>query len=501
MLLLFGVIFLLLFLLDYIRKNYYYRFSRSIPSIPGSYPILGNALLLLGKSEQQRFENFKFVFSHTKRLSKTWLGPQLVVCVAHPDLVQKILKEPSCCEKPFFYDFINLEHGLFAAKYKVWKPYRKVLNPTFNTKVLHSFIPIFQKCSQKMVLRMGLGQSARQMPVDVLEFALECTLEMVCATTLGTDVFRREGKDNFLRCLRKLFGLLATRVLSAEIYSDVIYRLTRGYREEQRCRRVCHDFTYKIIQERKITLANNPPTKDSEDGFETRTPRIFIDQVLSMGDDEAKLSDQILFEQILTIIAAGYDTTAQMIAHTCLFLAMLPEVQEKLHKEIVTKIPNENDQSDPEILKSLPYLEKVIRESLRLAPVGPIIARVNLADIELDEHKIPKGNLFVFNFYDLHRRPDIWGPNADQFDPENFTPERIQQRHPFGYLPFSGGSRNCIGERYAMFSTKLMLIAIVRNFQLSTDIEYSDLKYLLDITLNLAFKHMIRLNPRAHRME
>lgn len=185
-----------------------------------------------------------------------------------------------------------------------------------------------------------------------------------------------------------------------------------------------------------------------------------------------------------------------MVAHSCLFLAMFPELQEKLAQEIQNVLPDREQELTAETLKDLPYLDKFFKECLRLTPVGSTIARVNMTDIELDGCRIPKGNIFIFNFYVLHRRKDIWGPDAEQFDPENFSPERSKGRHPFAFLPFSGGSRNCIGARYAMISNKIMIIHLVRNFRMSTKIRFEDLKYRINVTLNLAFKHLITLEAR-----
>ncbi|XP_055543427.1 probable cytochrome P450 313a4 [Wyeomyia smithii] len=492
MLILFSIIVALLLLLDFVKKRPLGRASCAIPTLHPCYPLLGNSLLLLGKSEQRRFESLADVYRKTSRVQKCWLGPQLLYAVAHPDLVQKILTDPNCCEKPFFYDFVNLKHGLFSAKYKLWKPYRKSLNSTFNAKILLSFIAIFEKCARDMVVKMR--PYSHGSPVDILQFTSECTLEMVCRTTLGTEALERKEKAEFLNNLRILFSKVATRVISVELYSDTIYKLTSGYYEEKRTRKYCLNYAYQIIAERQSSLRLQSSSTDSEDGYEDRTPKIFIDQVLSMAtSDETEFNVQNLSEQILTIIAAGHDTSSQMVAHTCLFLAMFPELQEQIAVEIQTLLPSGEAEISPEILQQMTALDKFLKESMRLAPVGPIIARTNMVDIELDGAHIPQGNIFLFNFYTLHRRKDFWGPDANRFDPKNFTSERTKKRHPFAYLPFSGGSRNCIGARYAMYSTKIMLVYVVRNFRLSTDIKFENLRYLLDITLNLAFEHLVRL--------
>ncbi|XP_062716856.1 cytochrome P450 4c21-like [Aedes albopictus] len=493
------LVLLLILLVDSTRKHHVGKFARSLESVSPSYPLLGIATVFLGHSEERRFENFMNILRQVDRLGKGWLGPQLILYVAHPELVQKVLTDPNCCEKPFFYEFSKLTHGLFSAKYSVWKPNRKALNPTMNVKILNSFVPIFERFSRRMVEKLKCHPEGTS--VDILDFTAECALEMVCGTTLGTDLKKDSGKGEFLRSMHVFISRVATRTLSVSLYNETYYRLTKAFREEENARNNCLDFAQRIIKERRQVLetepqTSNPDANDDDDGYQIRRPKLFIDQVLGDNHSENEISTQNLSEQILTIMGAGYDTSANMVAHSCLFLAMFPELQEKVAQEIETVLPDSEQELTAETLKNLPYLDKFFKECLRLAPVGSTIARVNMTDIELDGCRIPKGNIFVFNFFALHRRKDIWGPDAEQFDPENFAPERSRGRHPFAFLPFSGGSRNCIGARYAMISNKIMLIHLVRNFRMSTRIQFEDLKFRINVTLNLAFKHLITLEAR-----
>lgn len=187
------------------------------------------------------------------------------------------------------------------------------------------------------------------------------------------------------------------------------------------------------------------------------------------------------------------------MAYACLLLGMYPHIQEKVCSEIVELIPlTQKEPISVEQLKTLTYTEMFLFECLRLCPIAPNIARLNMTPIELEDVKIPAGHIFFISFYSLHRRKDIWGPDAEQFDPERFSPERSVGRHLYAFLPFSGGSRNCIGWRYAMMSMKLMLIYLLREYRFRTDLKLSDLKFKFDMMLVLVFEHWVKIEKRRY---
>lgn len=97
-------------------------------------------------------------------------------------------------------------------------------------------------------------------------------------------------------------------------------------------------------------------------------------------------------------------------------------------------------------LQNLHYLERVLKESLRLYPSVPYLSRVSEEEIHTyTGHTIPKNIILQIHVYDLHRNPQLY-PEPEKFDPDRFLPENCAKRHPFAYIPFSAGPRNCIGK-------------------------------------------------------
>lgn len=123
-------------------------------------------------------------------------------------------------------------------------------------------------------------------------------------------------------------------------------------------------------------------------------------------------------------------------------------MQEKAVTELKEAFPSSDTEINYERIQSLSYLDMVIKEVLRLCPSVPVIARTTLADIELDGIVVPKGVDIILNLFALHRRYENWGADAKMFNPERFLPQHVAARHPYCYMPFSMGVRNCIGKHY-----------------------------------------------------
>ncbi|XP_055540775.1 cytochrome P450 4c21-like isoform X1 [Wyeomyia smithii] len=499
LLLLISLLLGILLVREYLRRRH--AFAKDLPVAARIKEILGVDYGMIGLTDEQRFDILSRMFGKYDRFFQIWVGPTIVLGVSHPDLMQKVLAHTDCLQKAFFYDFVGFEHGVFSAKYDLWKGQRKALNPTFNLRILNSFVPIFVTCCQKLVGEMH--QVKEGDTIDMFKYTSKCALEMVCGTTLGSDVLNRDGKDAFLKHLEDIFGFISRRMLGIHLYFDAVYKLTPSYRKEMYARKECVVFASKIVQEKKEAFRLTQKTgstqvsNDSDERYEYKKPQIFIDQLFSMSDNSRAFTDEEILHNVFVMLVAGNDTSGLAVAHASLFLAMYQDIQEKVYPEIIEHFPTENTPVTAESLKLLVYTDMFIKEVLRHCPVAPSIARTNIKDIELDGINIPAGNIFTFNFWVLHRRKDVWGPKAYKFDPDNFLPERCRDRNPNAYMPFSTGARNCLGARYAMISVKVMLIYILRNFRLHTEIKHEDIKYKFGMTLKMSTQHSIQLEKRC----
>ncbi|XP_062715201.1 cytochrome P450 4C1-like [Aedes albopictus] len=484
------------------------KFAGALPRAKPYYPVVGNLPLALGKSPDELFSSLYECFRQHDRLFTLQFSTIVAVCLSHPELIQRVLNHPDCQEKPDVYKVVRLPKGLLAARYDTWKVHRKTLNSTFNTKILQSFLSIFNNSSRRLIGRLEQYADSGT-SCNMLEYISECTLEMICRTSLGGKALERDGRQDFIENLEVALTALGKRILSFPLHNDFIYQFTTLYRDEMKAISTCHQFTDKIIAEKHVeikslfdereTLEDGETIRENDEAGSFKRPQIFIDQLMKMPlmmKDAYSFSDQEISDHVYTMIVAGNETSATQLAHTCLLLAMNPESQEKAYQEVKEVVTSPDMFFDMDTLKQLVYVEAVLKEAMRMIPVAPLIARENIRDIVLDGHLIPKGTVLLMNIYALHRRSDVWGSDLERFNPDRFIGEEAKRRHPYAHLPFSGGPRGCIGFRYAMMSLKILLALILKNFKLSTDLKYNDIKYHYQISLNLAIPHTVSLERR-----
>lgn len=185
------------------------------------------------------------------------------------------------------------------------------------------------------------------------------------------------------------------------------------------------------------------------------------------------------------------------IAYTCLALAIHPEVDAKLEAELKQNF-QPGDTIDFDLLKRLPYLDMVLKESLRLFPPAPAFPREALYDIEIKGiGLIQKGTIIGEIFYALHRWKHIWGNDAESFKPERFAPEEVEKRHPGCFMPFGSGPRQCIGMQQAIVNVKVALVHILSKFKFTSELKMEDFTYTFVLSMQLNQKHMVQVHRRS----
>lgn len=174
----------------------------------------------------------------------------------------------------------------------------------------------------------------------------------------------------------------------------------------------------------------------------------------------------------------SHETTSSALTWASYLLSTYPEIQNRLRLEIQEYIPNPNSLSKADfdvaqLLESMPYLNGVCNEVLRLFPTIPVSARVAVRDTTVAGHFIPKNTMIFVVPWAINRNPDLWGPSAEEFVPERWIDKETGRAtmnggadSNYAFLTFLHGPRSCIGERFARAELRALLTAFVGNFSM-----------------------------------
>ncbi|MBV9100882.1 MAG: cytochrome P450 [Candidatus Dormibacteraeota bacterium] len=187
-----------------------------------------------------------------------------------------------------------------------------------------------------------------------------------------------------------------------------------------------------------------------------------LGRLLQSGDINA--THRALRDHVVTMALSGYETTASVITWGLYMLAQHPDVAEQLRSQIAD-VTGERTLA-LEDLRALPYLNAVVKETMRLYPPAWIIGRRALEDDRIGETDIPAGSVVAVSPYTLHRHPRYW-PDPDRFDPRRFMDERAERDRPaFTYIPFGAGPRTCIGTNFAQVEAPLVLGQLLQRYRM-----------------------------------
>jgi len=170
----------------------------------------------------------------------------------------------------------------------------------------------------------------------------------------------------------------------------------------------------------------------------------------------------------MVFFIGGYETTASAINYTLYELTINGNIQTRLHQELSSALAGLDENSDEyydKVMGDIPYLDAVVKESLRKNPaVIRLERRLNGESYKIDGISLKNGQIVEVSIYGVHYNPEYY-PDPHRFNPDRFMPENRHLLVPGTYLPFGIGPRNCIGMRFAHQEIKLCLSRIVRQFQ------------------------------------
>ncbi|XP_045444893.1 cytochrome P450 4V2 isoform X1 [Pipistrellus kuhlii] len=463
-----GATFILSFLQMVMRYAHNWLEMRPLPTIAGSYPFVGHMLMLerRGKEFFQQLIRYTGENRHVPML-KLWLGTVPVIAMYKAETIEVILTSSKQIDKSYLYTFLRpwLGLGLLTSTGNKWRSRRKLLTPTFHFTILEEFLDVMNE--QANILVKKLEKHVDGEKFNCFFYITLCALDIICETAMGKNIDAQTNDDSeYVRAVYRMSDLTHQRMKTIWFWHDILYLLFKEGRDHKRNLKIVHNFTTNVINERANEIKREEERTSGDKGKtpSNRKRKAFLDLLLNVVDDEGnKLSHESIREEVDTFMFEGHDTTAAGINWALYLLGCYPEVQKKVGNELDEVFGNSDRPVTLEDLKKLKYLECVIKETLRVFPSVPIIARELNEDCDVGGYILTKGSQLLIIPYALHRDPRYF-PDPEEFKPERFFPENSTGRHPYAYVPFSAGPRNCIGQRFAMMEEKVILSCILRHF-------------------------------------
>jgi cytochrome P450 len=381
---------------------------------------------------------FKFLMDLVARegaVARYRAGTEPAFLVTDPDLIKRVLADNAGNYSKATQ--INgtfkraVADGLLTSEGPTWRRQRRLMQPAFHRDRLAALSAQMTGATVDMLERWS-GTAARGEVVNVSEEMSALTLRITVKALFGTDVIEQAANVGH----RIAAGLSALVSPEQPAFIDG--------------KRAVEELLTGIIAERQQ---------------EPRDPPDLLQMLMDARDaetGEALTRDEIL-DQMMTLLLAGYETTANSLAWSWYLLSQNPGSAARLRAELAAvlggRVPTVAD------LPLLPYNRMVLEEAMRLYPPAWILGRRALADDDLGGHAIPAGSVVAISPYLMHRQPDHWD-DPEAFDPERFTKERSAGRKPFAYFPFGGGPRLCIGHNFAMLEAQLIVATVAQRFEL-----------------------------------
>ncbi|XP_026328887.1 cytochrome P450 4c3-like isoform X2 [Hyposmocoma kahamanoa] len=353
----------------------------------------------------------------------------------------------------------------------IWRRRRKVTVPAFSPKIIENFVEVFSEQSEILVKRLeprvGTGQ------FSIWPYLSSYTLDSVSETAMGVKLHAQENPNSlFLQAINKLLHLVSERFFCLWLQPNWLYKFMPQYATHEKNKNIMHEFVDQVITKKREEIKTKHESKSESENkkdfdFDSYKRNSFLDLLITLSGGEKGFTNVELREEVLTLTVAGTDTSAVSIGYTLVLLGKYPEIQEKVHQELCDVFGDSDRPLVKEDISKLKYLERVVKESLRLYPPVPFIARKVLKDIKLSSgYVLPAGSGIIVSIWGIHRDPKYWGPDAEKFDPDRFLPERFNFEHSCSFMPFSNGPRNCVGYQYALMSMKIALSTILRRYRI-----------------------------------
>ncbi|SPO01403.1 related to benzoate 4-monooxygenase cytochrome P450 [Cephalotrichum gorgonifer] len=470
-------VFLFLFLIQYvIVKTYrlfiYPYFLSPLRSLPGPK----DHHFLLGQTLRQ-FTSGSPTEPYTSWVRK-WPGADMIryfsflnsdaVLVVSPEAHRQIL-QANCYAftKPAWYYrliFPIVGRGLVFMDGDEHKLHRKVLSGAFALTHLKKLIPLMEEKATEVCMQFDTSIDYTQGIINLIPPLSRITLDVIATTVLGVPLATLDAATPFHQIYQTVFDPSTWGLVLSAVNAVVPIRwLSVG--ENRRFNRAIaqlHALLREIIRLRVADEASEKGRSQAGDGGERKDILTrMVQESKAMG---LEWGEEDMIGHVLTFMAAGHETTSNTIAWAVHYLALYPDIQDRLREEALEAAGGAQNMEYAAI-ENMKLLDNIYREVLRVRSAATFATREAARDIEICGTVIPKGTSLMLMPCATHLNPLIWGPRAAEFDPDRWDSLQGEAAKPHAFAAFLMGPRGCPGQVYTRLEFKVMMIAFVRKFR------------------------------------
>ncbi|XP_017066113.1 probable cytochrome P450 4p2 [Drosophila eugracilis] len=475
----------------------------SVVPIPKGATLFANCFDMYGKNPVE-------VFSYSRKLAKSFSNSYVAYSFGLPNFhvtdahnAGNVLSDPKLITKSFTYKFLQplIRTGVLTSTENKWHTRRNMLARTFHIDILNQFQQIFIAESLKFIHQF---KDQNECIVSLRDDIARFTLNSICETAMGVKLDEMAEKgDCYRENFQKMNEGFIRRLSNPFYWYDCVYNLFIAH-ENAPIQKAIHDFSTEIIAKRRVLLEEEldyrraTQTADDDICVARNKPFAMLDTLICAEKDG--LIDNIgICEEVDTLMAEGYHTTYVGLVFGLLNMSLYAEEQEHCYQEIEAHISDDLSNLNICQLNKLRHLDYFLKETMRLYPSLPMIGRQTIQETELANGLIlPKGTQVNIHVIDIHRNEKYWD-SPKEFRPERFLPENCQKRHPYAFIPFSAGQRNCIGQKYAMQQMKTLIAVVLKHFKILPLTEAKSIVFQSAATLS--FKNQIQVKLVRRKCE
>jgi cytochrome P450 family 9 len=352
--------------------------------------------------------------------------------------------------------------NLFSLRGDRWREVRSLLSPVFTSSKMKVMFKLMSDCADNFsdfLYKLPSDKKTMEMKDSFTRY----TNDVIATCAFGVTVDSMRNREND-------FYVYGKEMTTFDLWRTIRFYLIRSM--PRLCRALGMKFiSHRVAQFFKDLVRETVYVRDKQNIVRPDMLQLMIDTRVKRGPGK-ELSIEDITSQVVIFFFGGFDTTSILMCFAAHEIAVHPEIQAKLRAEVDAVLEKTNGELTYEALNGMQYLDAVVNETIRLWPVAPFLDRVCTEDFELPP-ALPGGKPFVvkkgsgvwFPVYGLHRDSKYF-ENPDLFYPERFLPENKKDMNLNVYLPFGIGPRMCIGNRFALIETKVVLFHLLARCEL-----------------------------------